>query len=353
LIAGALGSRHVDDIPVAFALNQLVDFSDVAGYLRDLVVKPLFMVAFALLIGAAVARSQKPEKFLIPTLISSWVMSSLVIVFVFHSGAGLGQLASSTSREFLSELGLHANDLGRLYAFAYALLLFTWAASNTAGVRLVLGASMGMVIVALLLTFSRGAFVGFVVVNVFFLIWHRNTKTLIAAGLLAAVAIFALPDAVYDRVTTGFGSGANEISAGRLEGIWLPQLPEILQSPVYGNGLGSILWSRVMREGDRLLDPMVTHPHNAYLQTLQDMGIVGLILMCAYLAHVWKGFRALSVDPTLSSTLRGFYLGAATGLVSLLVAGVTDGSFAPRPEQAFLWLAIGMMYGQRAKRPSI
>jgi hypothetical protein len=39
--------------------------------------------------------------------------------------------------------------------------------------------------------------------------------------------------------------------------------------------------------------------------------------------------------------------------VSFLVAGVTDGSLAPRPEQAFLWLALGMMYGQRAKGPAI
>jgi hypothetical protein len=28
---------------------------------------------------------------------------------------------------------------------------------------------------------------------------------------------------------------------------------------------------------------------------------------------------------------------------------VTDGSLLPRPEQAFLWLAIGMMYGHLGK----
>jgi O-antigen ligase len=92
-----------------------------------------------------------------------------------------------------------------------------------------------------------------------------------------------------------------------------------------------------------------THPHNAYLQALLDMGIVGLVLLCAYFVHVWRGFRALSVSPDLTPTLRGFYLGAAAGLVGFLIAAVADGSLAPRPEQAFLWLAIGMMYGQRSK----
>jgi tagatose-1,6-bisphosphate aldolase non-catalytic subunit AgaZ/GatZ len=83
------------------------------------------------------------------------------------------------------------------------------------------------------------------------------------------------------------------------------------------------------------------------------MGIAGLIIVCAYFAHVWKGFRALSVDPALSPALRGFYLGATAGLASFLIAAITDSSLRPVPEQVFLWLAIGMMYGQRARKPAM
>jgi len=95
-----------------------------------------------------------------------------------------------------------------------------------------------------------------------------------------------------------------------------------------------------------------THPHNAYLQALLDMGGLGLILMCAYFIHVWRGFRKLGRDPQLIPALRGLYQGAAAGLLSLLVSSITDGSLVPRPEQAFLWLVIGMMYGQLNKRPA-
>jgi O-antigen ligase len=348
LIAGAMGSRHVGDIAPAFFMYDVLDFHDTVGYLRDLVVKPLFMMIFALLVGAAVARSAKPESFLVPTLLSIWVMGLMVIVFVFQSGIALSQLASSTSREFLSPLGMHANDLGRLYAVAYALLLFIWAESKDAGLRLALLVSMAMVVVALILTFSRGAFLGFVVVNVLFLLWRRNAKTLIFVALLAAGALFALPGAVYDRITTGYGEGLNVISAGRIEEIWLPLLPEVLRSPIYGSGLGSILWSETMRgAGTTILG--VTQAHNAYLETLLDMGIAGLILVCAYFVHLWKGFRALGVDPSLSPTLRGFFQGAAAGLASLLVAGIVGSRLTPGAEQVFLWLAIGMMYGQRAR----
>ncbi len=348
LIAGAMGSRHVGDIPPAFFMYDLLDFHDAAGYLRDLVVKPLFMVIFALLVGAAGSRSGKPENFLVPTLISIWAMGLLVIVFVSQSGVALSWLASSTSRGFLSPLGMHANDLGRLYAVAYALLLFTWAESKDAGLRLALLVSMGMVVVALVLTFSRGAFLGFIVVNVLFLLWRRNAKTLIFTALLATGALFALPGAVYDRITTGYGEGLNVMSAGRIEEIWLPLLPEVLRSPIYGSGLGSMLWSEAMRgAGTTMLG--ITQAHNAYLETILDMGIAGLIPVCAYFVHVWRGFRALGVDPSLSPTLRGFFQGAAAGLASLLVAGLFAGRLTPGAEQVFLWLAIGMMYGQRAR----
>lgn len=349
VVAGVLGSRHVGEIMPGFFMYEVLDFHDAGGYIREFVAKPLLMVVSALLVGAAVAKSEKPERFLIPMLLSIWVMGAIVIVYVYLGGVALGELASSTSREFLTGLGMHANELGRLYAVAYALLLFTWAESKESGFRMVLLASMALVVVALILTFSRGAFFGFVVVNVLFLLWRRSAKTLLFLGLLAAAAVFLLPGAVYDRVTTGFGSGLNAISAGRIEGLWLPLVPEIWRSPVYGNGLGSIMWSEAMRLGGGTYVLPVTHPHNAYLETLLDIGVVGLVLIGAYFAHVWKGFRALSVDSSLSLPLRGFYLGAVAGLASFLIAGVADSSLKPKPEQGFLWLAIGMMYGQRAK----
>jgi O-antigen ligase len=350
LLGGAIGASHVGEIPPAFLLYDMISFDDVSGYLREMVFKPLLMVVFALLVGAAVAKSARPEKFLIPALVSLWVMGAIVIVYVLHSGIALGQLASNESREFLSGLGLHANDLGRLYAMAYALLLFTWAAARQPGMRLVLLASMALTAVALMLTFSRGAFVGFLVVNALFLLWRRNANALLLLGVLAVIAALALPGAVYDRIATGSGEGANAISAGRIEGLWLPLLPETLSSPLYGNGIGSILWSEPMKRGPGAVILPVTHPHNAYLQALLDMGVVGLVLLCAYFAHVWKGFRALSTDAALSPLLRGFYQGAAAGLLSILVSDLTDSSLVPRPEQIYLWLAIGMLYGQRARR---
>jgi O-antigen ligase len=352
IVAGARGVRHVSEIAPAFDYVAPLAFHDQAGYLMETVFKPLTIVLFALLVGAAVAKSAKPEKFLVPTLVSIWTMSLMTIAYVLLSGIGLGELASSESREFLGPLGMHANELGRLYVVAYALLLFTWVESKESGLRLVLVASMAVTAVALMLTFSRSAFLGFIVVHLLFVIWRLNVRTVFFIGLLV-LALALLPVAVYERVATGFGGGLNAISAGRIDGLWLPLLPEVLKNPVFGSGHLSILWSHAMRADGGSTVLLVTHPHNAYLQALLDMGIVGLVLACAYFVHVWRRTRALAADPRLSPTMRGFFAGTAAALVSLLVIGIADSALTPRSEQAFLWLAIGMMYGQYAKRPAV
>jgi O-antigen ligase len=169
-----------------------------------------------------------------------------------------------------------------------------------------------------------------------------------AIALLAALAFVAvLPAEVFDRASLGIGQNANAVSAGRIDDIWLPLMPEILKSPLWGNGLGAIMWSDAMRSG---MMAIVTHPHNAYLEAYYDVGIVGLGLLLAFFAHVWKGFRGLGSNAFLSPELRGFYKGAAAALLAYLVTNFAGSSLEPRPENAFLWIAIGMMYGQLARR---
>lgn len=343
--AGVLGVRHVDEIAQHFFAGDLLQFDSPFGYVRDNVVKPLFLVLFALLVAAAAARSKDPERFLWPMLVSVCVMTSLALVFFRLSGYSLDLLA--TVRSFFRPLGIHANDLGRLFAVAYALLLFTFAKTERPALKTGLLIAIGAVVVALMLTFSRGAFAGFMLVNVLFLLSRRNPLGLVLFLLLMAVSLALLPGAVYERISVGMDGDLNQLSAGRTEEIWLPLMPEFFKSPLWGSGLMSITWSDAMRNGSML---PVTHAHNAYLQTYLDMGIIGLGLLCAYFLHVYRGFRRLSRDPGLSPARQGLFEGAAAGLVCLLFAGIAGGGLVPGPEQAFLWLAIGLMYGEFARK---
>jgi hypothetical protein len=354
VIAALLGSQHLHGIPASLMNSGYLDFTSAGGYLMSMLVKPILLVLFAILVATAVARSDRHDRFVVTMLVSVCAMSLMPIIFVLQSGVNIAGMASSQEREFLSPLGLHANDLGRLYAFAYALMLFTFAETKAYRLKLALLASMALVVVALMLTFSRGAFFGFILVNVWFLATRRKLATLMLAAALFMALVLVLPDAVFERIGFGWNAGshaANVISAGRVDVLWLPLLPEVWKSPIFGNGLESMLWSDAMRNGTIpvAMDPMqaITHPHNAYLRALLDTGVLGLLLLGAYFLHVWQGFRRLSKAPELSHALRGFYTGAGVGLISFLAAGVVGSSLTPVPEQAFLWLAIGMMYGQQ------
>ncbi|TAK84963.1 MAG: hypothetical protein EPO20_12305 [Betaproteobacteria bacterium] len=349
LVAGLLGMRHAYDIYPLFFENLTLHFTEPLGYFREMAIRPLFTVLGALLIGAAIMHSQKPERFLIPLMVSVWIMALLQFGLIAASGVRLGFLAGVGARAFYNQIGLHANELGRLYAVAYALMLFVWWETKNHGLKAALIATMGVATLAMVLTFSRGAFLGFFIVNAMFLVWKFNAKTLALALLAVAVVALIAPEYLWNRITFGFDVDANRVSADRIDGIWLPLLPELWKSPLWGNGLGSIMWSLPMVTESMLA---VTHPHSAYLEAVLDMGWIGLVLMLAYYGHLWRRFRSLGSNAYLTPEMRGFFQGATAALVFFFVTGWVGSSFRPEPEFCFLWVAIGMMYGTFARKPA-
>lgn len=170
LIAGLIGMQHVEEIAPFFYESLTVNFTDAFGYYREMVVRPLLVVLVALLVGAAVARSQKPERFLIAIMLSVWLIALMEIGFILASGIQLGALASPAARRFFDELGLHANDLGRLFAVGYAVLLFVWWETKNPQMKGALFATVCIAVLALILSFSRSAYLAFFLVNGLFLL---------------------------------------------------------------------------------------------------------------------------------------------------------------------------------------
>jgi O-antigen ligase len=348
LAAGLIGITHVEDIP-PYLIEVGVGFYTERQYLLTVILKPFVIVAVALMIGAAAAKSHKPERFIIAIALSAWVMALIQIGFVIVQGIPLLALASSGARSFYEPLGTHANSLGRLHLFALALLLFVWADTKRPAMRRFLLLTVAVLGLALLLTFSRAAIGAAALVGALFLIWKFNAKALALALIAVTLVVVLAGDILYSRATLGLDEGANAVSAGRIENLWLPLLPEVTKTPPWGSGLNSIAWSFPMV--NEAMRP-VTHPHNAYLEALLDMGIIGLALLLAYYAHVWKGFRALASNASLSPDMRSLFQGATAALLAFLVTGLVGSSLRPEPESAYLWIAIGLMYGLRGRRPA-
>ena len=349
-LAGLHGTLYFDDIYPMFFERLAVEFTTWKGYLALSVVKPMLIVVAAILIAAAVARAPRPEPYVGALAVGTCVLALVMFGLIIAAGVGIGELSSRRSRSFFTQFGTHANELGRIFVTAYALLLFTWWETKHAASRLMLFAVLGIIGLGIVLTFSRNAWLGTLIVSALFLMWKFNAKKLALALAGTAVALALAPQAVWRRLTYRFDTGsADAVSAGRVEGIWTPLLPDAAQSPVWGSGLDSIMWSDALWGG--AMD-FVGHPHNAYLEALLDMGLVGLALLIAYYLHVWKGFRALGSNAYLTPAMRGFFQGGCAALVAFAVAGMSGGSLRPDNESIPLWIAIGIMYGVAARRPA-
>jgi O-antigen ligase len=344
--AALWGMHEAKNIPPEFMAQDMIFFNEPVGYIRDMLMKPLTLVIYAMLVAAAVWRSKRPERFVTPMIVSSWIMGALVIGFVLSAGVGLSDLAGTFARHFLSAIGMHANDLGRLYVVAYALLLFVWDKADNLPLKAVVFFTMGLVVASILITFSRGAYMGFVIVNVIYLLSRRNWKTITLAIVAIPVFLYFLPGAVWSRLEAGKGEGANAVSAGRIDMIWTPLMPELMDSPIVGNGLGAIMFSKAMRSGQL---ESYAHPHNAYLQAYLDLGAVGVVIFVCFWIYLWYRFRQYAKDERVHPHLQGLFEGAAAGIVSFLIAGFAGSSLEPVMEQAFLWLAIGVLYGMKLR----
>jgi O-antigen ligase len=348
-VACVIGMPHVHEIPAFFYDTGSIQFTNERQYVVVTLLKMVVIVTIALMVGAALARSEKPERFIIAIAISAWLIALAQLAFVISQGVPLAAMASSTARSFYSPMGLHANALGRVHLGALALLLFVWSDCREARMKLFLLVTLVVVSLALVLTFSRASIAAAGLVGAIFLMWKFNLRNLgIALIGLLLIGVVA-GEALYSRATLGFGEGADAVSAGRIEGIWLPLLPELWKNPVLGNGLTSIMWSFPMVNGAML---PVSHPHNAYLEALLDMGIVGLVLLLAYFATVWRGFHKLRRDSALSPEMRALFQGATALLIAFFVTGLAGGSLRPEADSPYLWIAIGCMYGMLARRPA-
>jgi len=352
-IAAAVGMSSVGLIPPRFEAQKLIQFNDSIGYLRDAFIKPQFLVLLALLVALAVRHSKKPERFLYLMLVSGWVFCALVGWLLLSSGMSLRELASPLARTFLGQLGMHANEMSLLLNMLYALTLFSIREQDPGFTKRFLFVSAIVFAMGVLMTFSRGGFLGFALVNAMYF-WKRLSVRTVIVGLIVTACIGPfIFEPLLERAMTGVERGdRGAVTAGRLDGIWLPLMPFVLAEPVLPHGIYSILWSAPVRLNKML---PVAQPHSAWLGALMDLGLVGFGFVLAFLLLVRREFMRLAREH-VSPTLQGMFAGGAVLVPLWFVQGLTDDRFTPSFSQSYFWIALGVLIGCGGlyrKRPAI
>lgn len=341
-IAAVIGMSKVSLIPHYFEAHKLIEFTDRIGYIRDMFLKPQFLVFLSILVALAVRHSHKPERFIYLMLVSGWIFCGLIIWLIARSGASLAELASPDERAFLSALGMHANELSLLLNMLYAITLFSIRDGIGGTKKVFLFVSAILFGAVVLLTFSRGGFAGFFVINILYFRTRISLQTVLL-GLVVALGLgYFILDAFLERALTGVETGnRGAITAGRIDDIWLPLLPYVLADPILPHGIFSILWSEPIRL-NRMLPFGQTH--SAWLGGLMDFGLIGFGFMIAFLLYVRKEFLRLAREH-VSPALQGLFAGGAVTIPVWFVQGLTDDHFTPTFSQPYFWMALGILMG--------
>jgi O-antigen ligase len=230
------------------------------------------------------------------------------------------------------------NVLAEFLVFTIPLsLAMLWSSANN-GARIFITGIIGLSVLCLVLTLSRGGWLGFALAMlVFFLLKDRRALFLLL--VMGLVGIFFLPDSILLRVAS-IGNLQESSTAYRLS-IWTATLRIISDYWVSGIGLGLPTFAMVYPYYS-LAAGMAYHSHNLFLQLIVEMGIVGLgaflWLMWVFVKVGLNGIRRAK-DPFLKNLM----IGLLAGMSGYLLQGLTDYVwYSPRLILTF-WLMLGLM----------
>jgi O-antigen ligase len=340
-IGGIHGAQNVGDIPPWLLANSDIDLGVPWTYYRTVVFPGILLPLLAIFVAAALTDHENLSAISRPIWTLVFVIDALIIGQVVTSGEALSVMATLRS-EHLTSIGFHSNELGAFLAIAYGLGLGVWDGAEKGRSRTALGALLAVTAVALLLTFSRGAYLAFAVVTV--VVFMRGAPKKRAAFLCLALALwFAAPTVLVDRIGYGMTSkDANEISAGRVENIWMPLLLDVADHVWVGQGLHSIMWTDAQRFQE--IYP-VSIAHNGFLDLVLDFGLVGALPVFAWYAYLWHGFRR-GASQDSDPQFRAMFFGGNLALTSFFLCALTNNRLTPTAPTCVIWIVGGLLIGR-------
>ncbi len=227
---------------------------------------------------------------LVKTLVATYAAMVVPIAYTLF-GMVLGSPASEIKGSFTRITGpfSQSNTFARYLAF---MIVFGVALYPVLGKRLKVAmvALIGVSSTLLVLTLTRGALVAAVVGVVAVAVAQRRVRLLVALGIAAMVAMFAVPELGARFATLGTEQAVGGRPTGNsLEwrlGYWSEVLPLANQNPVTGIGLNMTQYETDAEK----------QPHNDFVRSYVETGLVGFGAYCAMhvllLRNGWLATRA-------------------------------------------------------------
>lgn len=186
--------------------------------------------------------------------------------------------------------------------------------------------------VALLLSLSRGGWLGLLIAGFVFVILSSSKKLLgyyFALALIAAGIIIAVPNLRYRLILPFYGEKS---SVARLS-LWETGTKMIKDSPILGQGIHGFNYNWDTFNSDPNLEHY-NFPHNFILNTWVDLGLLGLISWLTIVGFgLWYGFK---------NRAKPYAFGLLLFLTALLAHGLIDIPYFKNDLAMIFWLIVAL-----------
>lgn len=192
----------------------------------------------------------------------------------------------------------------------------------------------GLMVGAVVVTFSRGGFIGLVAASVV-LVRRLGKKNRVAttAALVFAVILFLTlaPGAFSSRLSTIFNSAADITgSASQRTEVLKRSVWVALRYPVFGVGIGNF----------RHKAPRNLETHNAYTQVGAEMGLAAMVVYILFLVHPIRRMRLVERETDTSRDQRTLHY-LAIGFQASIVGFMFSSFFGAVAYQWYIYYLVG------------
>ena len=220
--------------------------------------------------------------------------------------------------------------------------------AKSARARLFYFACCAAMCLCMILTYSRGAWLGLMFAGVLFFLLLNPRFILLVPFILLAM-YFVLPEAVVSRFTSIGNLGDNSTSYRVY--IWMGTLAMLKDYWMCGIGPGEAAYNTVYpRYSYNAID--APHSHNLFLQIICDAGIVALLVFLV-LIFLFARMMCVALRQETDKKSRLLQIAVLSGVFGFMVQAMTDYSFYNYRVMFVFWsfLALGGLAARRTAMP--
>ena len=232
------------------------------------------------------------------------------------------------------------NDLALSLNLALPLIIYLFTSTRHAFRKALLAAIFLITVAGVVVTFSRGGFLGLLAIFVW-LVWTRM-KTGGATVFLKALVFVLLfgvmvPPAYYDRIVS-IADSSKDYNGSR-EARWMLMKEAVMIAVEHPFGAGLKMHNILMKR----ISSSLKEVHSAFLEVAADLGFLGAILFAMIFWRLLRGMQKIKSLGVESTNLKSL----AEGIEGSLIAFAVSGMFLPVAYHASFYILAGMALAVR------